>query len=272
MKIKVSAEKIVQDFGITSPEELCVEAIALTLGAKVKIRPLKGCEARIVGKDDKAIISVDSSSTEQRRRFSIGHELGHWQRHRGQNFQCMKEDIGSHYKNSKIKEREADAFSADLLMPWFMFKPMAKKFSHANFDAVFELSERFKTSLAATAIRFVESNVFPSILICYGQTKRQWFTRSRDIPSRWFPQDSLSPESSAFAIAYGRVGRDQCQSKSCASVWFDRREAEKYDILEQSIPYGGGQVLTLLEFIEDNMLEDEEYDERPKGMDDFHWR
>ncbi len=255
-RIEKCAEKIIQTRCIATPEDIDLEAIALTLGATVKERPLVGCEARIVGQNNKAIISVNSASSYERKRFSLGHELGHWQLHRGMNFACMQEDIGNPSDKSKRKEREADEFSASLLMPWFLFMPIAKSFAHANFKAISELSSRFKTSFISTAIRFVDSNVIPAIIICHDQTKRQWFKRSNDIPERWFPQDTVNHESSAFDILYGRVGNDTQQQKVSASAWFDRVEAADYEVLEQSMSYGGGKSLTLVEFFEEDMLEE----------------
>lgn len=269
--IETCAEQIILQRGITTPEDINLEAIALTLGAKVKKRPLTGCEARIIGTDDFGIITVNLNSIEERQRFSIGHELGHWQRHRGQNFQCSKNDIGNFSNSSKIKEREADDFSANLLMPWFLFNPIAQNFSHADFNTVFYLAGRFRTSLMATAIRLIDSNIFPAILIWHDRNKRKWFKRSKDIPQRWFPQDYLSHESSAFDIVYGNVENDTVQMKVNASAWFDRMEADRYELLEQSIAYGEGQSLTLLEFYDVDMLEENEKKEESRGLDAFKW-
>ncbi len=271
MIIEKCAETIVSQRGITSPEDIDIEAIAYTLGAVVKRRPLKGCEARIIGNDNRAIITVNSESGAKRQRFSIGHELGHWQRHRGQNFDCLKKDIGNPKGMSMHVEREADSFSADLLMPWFLFTPLAKNSLHADFDTIFALSDRFNTSITSTAIRLIEGNIFPSVLVCHNKTKLQWFKRSKDIPKRWFPQKNLSNESSAIDIVCGKAKRDPRPQKVCASAWFDGREADKYEVLEQSIPFGEGRSLTLLEFIEDGMLEEEECAYELKELDDFSW-
>ncbi len=81
---KKDIEKLYLDeLGITDPSEIDIEAIAFYKGATVKRRPLKGCEARIIGHGDKAIITVSTTSIPERYRFSIGHELGHWFKHRG---------------------------------------------------------------------------------------------------------------------------------------------------------------------------------------------
>lgn len=270
--LETSAEQIILQRDIATPEEINLEAIALTLGAKVKRRPLTGCEARILGKDNNAIITVNLNSIEERQRFSIGHELGHWQCHRGESFKCSKNDIGNFKKSSNQKESEADAFSADLLMPWFLFNPITRKLDKADFNAVFKIAERFRTSTGATARRLIESNIFPAVLICHEKSGRQWFRRSKDIPQRWFPQKDLLPESAAFDIVYGKAKSDTEQISVCASAWFDRREAERYEVLEHSISYGTGRSLTLLEFFEIDMLEEYEKIEPPRGLDALKWK
>ena len=78
------AERLLQELGITEPNEIELDAIAHHVGACVRYRPLQGCEARIIGTGDRAIITVKSDSHPRRKRFSIAHELGHWYHHRGQ--------------------------------------------------------------------------------------------------------------------------------------------------------------------------------------------
>lgn len=264
-----ATEEIIRVRGITKPGEIDLEAIAKTLKADVVELPLAGCEARIIGNDKEATISINSRSSYARKRFSLGHELGHWQLHRGMNFSCRDEDIGRSFNKSKPREREADEFSANLLMPDFLFKPLAKSYAHADFKAIGELSSKFKTSFLATAFRFIDSNVVPAVIICHDQKKRQWFRPSGDIPERWFPQEALDEYSSAFNILYGRYSKDSRQQKVSAASWFDKAEANDYMLLEQSMPYGEDKVLTILEFFEEDMLE--EYRPRARGSDDLRW-
>ena len=63
-------ERVLQGLGITDPDDIDLEAIAWTMGAGVRYRPLDGCEARIIGRDDQAIITVNERSSWRRRRFS----------------------------------------------------------------------------------------------------------------------------------------------------------------------------------------------------------
>jgi hypothetical protein len=52
------AERVLQELGISEPTEIDLEAIAFHLGARVRFRRLEGCEARIIGCNDTAIITI----------------------------------------------------------------------------------------------------------------------------------------------------------------------------------------------------------------------
>jgi hypothetical protein len=93
MTALTAAERILMGLGISDPKEIDLEAIAWTRGALVEYRPLDGCEATIVGSARKAVIAVNSRSSPERRRFSVGHELGHWHHDRGRVLYCGSKDM-----------------------------------------------------------------------------------------------------------------------------------------------------------------------------------
>jgi Zn-dependent peptidase ImmA (M78 family) len=167
MKSLSKAEKLLYSLGITSPADIDLEAIAWTQNVLVKTRSLEGCEARIFGKGDVAIISVNENSRSTRQRFSIAHELGHWNNDRGMNFYCSSKDLEIGFKNSKLAERLANYFAADLLFPGFLFKPIVKQTPELTWDVIKDVSNDFNTSLTATAFRFIDSNEYPVILAVY---------------------------------------------------------------------------------------------------------
>lgn len=263
------AEDIVRIRGISRPEDIDLRAIAKTLYADVEELPLVGCEARIIGNEKKATISINSSSSYERKRFSLGHELGHWQLHRGINFSCRDEDIGRAFNSDKHKEREADEFSANLLMPGFLFQPLATSLNHIDFKSIGELSQKFRTSFLATAIRIIDSNVIPAIIICHDRQKRLWFKRSGDIPGWWFPQDTLDEYSFAYDILYKGEGKDERQQIVSASSWFGCERADEYEVLEQSKRYGDSKVLTILEFHDVDILSG--YRRKHRDVNKFRW-
>jgi len=242
------AEQLLQELGITEPEEIDLEAIAYHVGAIIKRRPLDGCEARILGSDNKAIITVNSSSPKVRQQFSIGHEIGHWYSHRGRTLVCRADDIGGHHSNEAILERQADKFASNLLLPNYIVHPYLNKFKKLNFDTIRKTAKSFRTSIPATAISLVERGSWPAVLVCNGQSGRKWFTRNTKIPNHFFPKDELHYDSSAMDVLYGREPDQATPKKIGANKWFNCREAYNQNIYEQSIQTIEGDVLSLLTF------------------------
>jgi len=243
--------------GITEPNEIDVEAIAWHLGARVKYRPLDACEARIIANGNQAIITVNSRSSRRRQRFSIAHELGHWKYHRGRILVCRADEIGRAGHSSSSAERVADIYGAELLMPGYIFSPIARAHARLTFGTVRTIADLFGVSLTSAAIRVVEKGHSPAILVCHGPKGRKWFTRSSDIPERWFPQDALDPESFAFQVLFANEPDNPFPRKIGADAWFDRWDAERYDVHEQTIRMGPDEILTLLLIGDSAMLEDQ---------------
>ena len=256
MTVSSPAERVLLDLGITEPGEIDLEAIAWHLGVRVKICDLDGCEARIIGHHDRAIIRVDRRASYRRRRFSIGHELGHWRHHRGKMLVCRPEDIGNRKPSAPRIEREADRYAADLLLPRYLFDPLARQHDRPTIKTVRELADAFDVSLTATAIRLVESRHSPAMLVCHGPAGRKWFTRSPDIPERWFPQNLLDPESFAFDLLFGQGEEERHPRLIGADAWFERQEAQRYELYEQSVRTANDEILTILLFTDGDMLDD----------------
>jgi IrrE N-terminal-like domain len=237
------AEICLLGLGITDPREIDVRAIAHEAGAAVRIRKLTRCEARIVGDRDRAIISVSEDSGLQRRRFSIAHELGHWELHRGRQFGPLN------------PERQADNFAADLLMPWYLFQPMLGQAKHVDLALLEHMHRPFDASLPATAIRIADANIEPVIIACYDQTGRRWVSRSKDVPDRWYPVDRLDSDTYAADVLAGKRDRTHMSTVG-ASAWFDADGVDEYEMREQSIRLSDGKVLVILRIIEEAMQVD----------------
>jgi len=245
------AEKLLKELGITDPDEIDLEAIAYYVGARICYRALDGCDARIVGYGDRAIITVDSKSSFKRQRFSIGHELGHWEHHRGERLVCRVEGRQSAFAT----ERRADSYAADLIMPYYLFRPLLPSESKLNFTVVGTLADTFQTSQTATAIRLVESDHSPALLVCHGAQKRKWFVKAPSVPEHWIPKASTDAASSALEVLYGQRNGESMPRKIKAEAWFDCWEARGHDIYEQTLRVGQEEILTLLLLTDRRMLE-----------------
>jgi len=254
-----NSEKILQNLGIIEPEEIDLKAIAWTQGVRIKYRLLEKREAQILGINDAAIITVDSRSNPQRQRFSIAHELGHWNNDRGQNYFCTSDDIQSNFRNSKLAERMANRFAANLLLPDYLLMPIIKGISDFTWEAVRGVASRFRTSLTATAIRMIESKEFPAILVSYRAEKRRWFIRAPQVPERWFPREELDPDSIAYKIMGGKEAFCEEPYAVSADAWFDFQENDEYEVSEHSIRISKNEVLSIIVFDDEQMMEEREY-------------
>jgi len=198
-------------------------------------------------------VAINSSSSQQRRRFSLAHELGHWHHHRGETLFCRADDIGGN-RGATQAERVANGFAADLVMPGYLFDPRADPKS-PSFATVDWLADEFNVSRTAAAIRYVQRSKRPLVLAKYEQRGRGPFICSPAVPPQWWTKKEVHPDTKAFAILYGRQGSEKAMSKVKASAWFEGREAELHDVTCQVVSSYGGAILVLIQLSE-TMLRD----------------
>ncbi|AQV92667.1 ImmA/IrrE family metallo-endopeptidase [Cupriavidus necator] len=249
------AEALVFDFGISSPSELDVEAIAYDAGMEVRYEELDGCEATLVGVRNQAIATIRPSGNRGRERFSIGHELGHWNLHRGKAFRCRVDDLSENLASDTRLEKEADSYAAHLLMPRSLFDPAIRSGAKVpTFKHIEEVAQAFEVSMAAAVIRMAEVDSLPVIVASYSAKGIRWRAAAPHVPRRWRLHQTLDDDSFAYDFVNG--SKDQrCSGKQPAEVWFSNDEADKYEVLEQCMPGRPGEVLVLLYLKDTEMFE-----------------
>ena len=94
------------------------------------------------------------------------------------------------------------------------------------------------------------------MLVCHSLKGRKWFVRSIDIPEKWFPREDLDSESYAFDLLFGQAQEESHPCLIGADAWFDRDEAQRFELYEHSVRTADDEILTLLMVTEDRMLED----------------
>jgi hypothetical protein len=250
-----SPDQILNLLGITEPQDLDIEAIAYTCGATILPQPLSGCEANIIGFSDRAIITVNSNSIPTRRRFSAGHELGHWMKDRGQSaFGCFDLQIDSEWTSNNAETR-ANRFASDLLLPLAMFVPLAKG-RPMTLETVADLAAVFRMSQTATAIRLVNHGSFPAMLIYFERGQRKWFLRpSHDIPASLWPPQRPDPHSLAASLLAGKVSQEAVGDVR-SDRWFEHDKADKYYIRESCFRTGPDSIIALLWWEDEQQLID----------------
>ncbi|MEZ0122112.1 MAG: ImmA/IrrE family metallo-endopeptidase [Candidatus Reddybacter sp.] len=243
MRYKRQPEVILQELGIDDPEEIDLDLIAFTLNTSVKRMSLSGCEGQIIGTHTRAIISINSDSDPRRQRFSLGHELGHWVNDRGKNltYQCSDADMRQYTTNrmdfKRQKEVRANSFSAELLMPGYLFNRYHPE-REITGDTVKYLSSLFDVSRTSASIRLVEASDRPCMIVCWNSSgKRKWFFRSSIVPESVWPHNMVLRPRNTFAET-NAVEVD-------ADKWIDGVDAENYTLIESQY-YNGYDNFTLL--------------------------
>lgn len=142
-------------------------------------------------------------------------------------------------------------------MPEFLIRESLRGYNN-RFDmrTIRAMAEDFDMSLTAAAIRLVERNTVPSLLVCHTSKGRKWFTRSPKVDRRWFPMDHLDKDSLAFGVLFEGGPEDKFLRSSEADAWFDHSWADGMPIKEQTVRISDDEILTLLVVEDERMLAD----------------
>lgn len=191
-----------------------------------------------------------------RARFSFAHELGHyfidWHRialEQGAPAHGSKAD----FESDDNVEHEADFFAASLLLPRERLRKVAA--SRIGLKQVFELSERFGTSLSATAIRCAKLDLSPMIVMRWTPGGRSWCWSSsafeQSTQNKAFRSLDRIPEDSATRLVLRGAAPEGkvCQRGTTLSTWFPRIRSGWTDdsiLYEECVSLGVHGALTIL--------------------------
>lgn len=190
IKADAAAWRLLDQFGVSTPEGIDLEAIALALGIEVEDKPLDGAEAHLVRVGHIGTITLSTKLLDAGlRRFALAHELGHWQLHetRSQSFFCSAKDLRE-YRNSG-PELEANTFAAALLMPkrfldtsWLREEP--------SWELLERIASRFNVSMVSAAVRYAELAHQPVIAVFSDGRRVRWWRENRSrTPGLWLESE-----------------------------------------------------------------------------------
>lgn len=239
-----AAKRLIEELDIRHPSEIDVELIAADRGLQVRYRPLAHEAGHLLRATQTGIITVDPSAQRSEKwRFVIAHELGHFLLHPtlDQFCICTDKDLNAWYRESG-HEADANYFAAELLMPESLFKKHCDRNRPSLVD-IRELSARFKTSLTATAIRFVEFCPEPCAIVHSSNGRVDWCLKTNDFRLFIRPGQTLTRSTYAGDIFAGVRVDDRPQLIDGAG-WSAK---SNLDVQEHSIMLGSyGSVLTML--------------------------
>ncbi len=146
-----------------------IEKIAGSTGASIRYKPLDhDCSGMIQRIDDKtAVIGINSSHSDVRKRFSIAHEIGHLVLHDDKNLHVDEElrsnvQFRNEYSSLGVDDQEIEAnqFAAEILMPEEMLlKDVGKSKGKSPEVAIEDLAKLYNVSIQSMTIRLTRLGV-----------------------------------------------------------------------------------------------------------------
>ncbi len=172
-KAAAVAFKILQELGFPHPREIDLKDLAMDRNVYVREGEMKGAEGRLLRKNGNGVIHIRRGiKPEGRRRFTIAHELGHWELHAAYSqLICSVEDMRD-YGRSPL-EVEANCFASELLMPHSHF-PAACANHEPSMALIKSLAEDFQTTLTSTAIRFADVSNHRIVVVYHQNNVVRW--------------------------------------------------------------------------------------------------
>ena len=112
------------------------------------------------------VLATDYSLSDERRKFSIFHEIAHYllPEHQDTFFLCFESDMSE--KSAYVWEQQANQFAADLMFHADLFTRMSNEMPICA-NTIKELAVKFGASFEATARRLAEKNLRQCLLVIY---------------------------------------------------------------------------------------------------------
>lgn len=146
-----------------------IEKVADSAGATIRYRPLDNDLSGMVQRVDEktAIIGINSSHADVRKRFSIAHEIGHLVLHDDEHLHVDEElrsnvQFRNEYSSLGVDDREIEAnqFAAEILMPeQVLLKDVAKLKDDSPEVVIEALASLYDVSIQSMTIRLTRLGV-----------------------------------------------------------------------------------------------------------------
>lgn len=248
----LKAKKVIGDLGISDPADLqYLKEICMERGVFVREDHIDGAEARLTisepGNQVKAVIVVKPNDTyETRTRFSIAHELGHFEIHRDieSTISCNDRALNEWFGKQAHQQRETDAneFASELLMPEQFIKKELNV-ARPSLDLIEDVARKYQCSFLAVARRLIALTDEPCALVFFRKDRVLYHIGSKNFKDQkyWIAQGELDSQTFAYDVAKDGTA---CKRMSMvdATAWIDtsemkdwqREKIEDKTVLEQA--------------------------------------
>ncbi len=241
------ATRLLDELQIRHPREIDIELIAAHRNLFVQYRALAHEAGHLLRTAKTGLVVIAESARQSEHwRWALAHELGHFLRHPDvdQFALCTDANLHEWYRTSG-NEVEANEFAAELLMPEGLFRPYCDR-NKPSLKDIREISTAFRTSLTATAIRFVSFADEPCAVVYSANGRVEWAKRTSNFPLFIERGHQLTSVTYAGDLFAGKPVDDRPQLID-GSGWTKDGNADRIDLQEHSLKLGRyGTVLTLL--------------------------
>lgn len=213
--------------------ELSLQVIEEDLGPSGKAAGI------LVRSGKRGIILVNKNiHYEPRKRFTIGHEIGHFSipSHTENQYECIFSDIETFHSN-KAHETEANRFSSELLLPAVKAAEILKQ-SEIDIPLVSKVADDFGISLSATTIKLVKQSGHDTCAaILSTDNSIKWSCESTLFARKWQLRRKGLPIPSSTVLKYKGDPRD----------WiYGEKLLELREVWLEHVSIGNNMVLTLI--------------------------
>ncbi|MCD4745634.1 MAG: ImmA/IrrE family metallo-endopeptidase [Bacteroidales bacterium] len=229
----LAAQKILEEFGIENPNDFSVEDLIHARDIILQEKRISNADGRIVFGKEKTIISINSEiKYTGRKRFTMAHELGHFELHHNKNTHLEDNSLTLDYFKNGGQEYEANQFATELLMP----KPAFINFTHGKVfspELLRSISEHFQTSITSATFRYMEIGQHPIFLfhcrdkkVIYWKNSINYYRKVKEITKLEPPSDSVAME---FFIDGTIYRKEESAQEILKSTWFETGEYDSDD-------------------------------------------
>jgi hypothetical protein len=239
--------------------------VARSLRLKVKEEDLEGCDGILIRPKgvSRGIIAVRRDiRSAGRKRFTVAHEIGHFvlPRHDQDGAICKSKDIEGWDKSANERERQADDFAAEFLIPTAVVA--ARLFTTSPSLKVIEsIADDCGASLSASAWRYCDLTTEPCAVIWNENGQVSWSKLSAEFPFFIKKGKAVEEQSYAFNCFSGETVPSHPESVP-AEAWIDSWNlVEGARIYEESRSLPSYRAVLTLIWIKDRIEKRSDYDE-----------
>jgi Zn-dependent peptidase ImmA (M78 family) len=231
----------------------------------------EGFEGGLITDDcrSEGTILVNRAARRGRRRFTIGHELGHflipWHKPvKGDQFLCSREDMRrwSAKENEAYArmEVEANRFSALILMPPRYLRAVMGKFRDPNLSQIVDVASHFDVSKDAAARAYAEYHDQQIAVAVIKDGKVLRIYRNIKFPRMSVGSGSPVPRNSLYHYAAARGAELTEITQNGAELWLDSQWGKRLPTLYEQVSFQQEGFALVMLWIEAEEEDDHEED------------